>query len=164
VRLSGIIKPLVWLLIFASPPLAAQKKPSPIKLEDPELYFAFLRAHDALNQTIQASPAATAAQITAANASLYNISTADFAKLTSATQRFMTNLAAWQIQEQAYVTQQKAAKKLPDVKTLVNYQWQRQRLVMQSCGDIQNTRLPQAGPVSTAMSMAASVPASTRGK
>jgi hypothetical protein len=138
VRLFGIVKPLVWLLIFATLPLVAQPKPSPIKLEDPELYFAFFRAHDALNHTIQSSTAATASQITAANASLYNISVADFPKLTAEVEKFMANLAAWQGPEQAYVNQQRAAKKLPDPKILVNYQWQRQRLVLNAYGGIHN--------------------------
>ena len=50
----------------------------------------------------------------------------------------MANLAAWQGPEQAYVNQQKAAKKLPDMKTLINYQWQRQQLVMNGYFRIHN--------------------------
>jgi hypothetical protein len=45
-------------------------------------------------------------------------------------------MAAWSAQEQAYVAQQQANKKLPDLKTLVNYQRQRQRLVMSTHGNI----------------------------
>jgi len=38
--------------------------------------------------------------------------------------------------EQAYVTQQRAANKLPDVKILVDFMHQRQRLVMNAHGSV----------------------------
>ena len=82
-RLSCTALPLVWLLLFACLPLAAQPKAISHKTGRSRALFRFFRAHDALNKTIQSSPAATASQITAANAGLYNISVADFPKLTA---------------------------------------------------------------------------------
>ena len=121
---------LLCLLAGSASRVDAQKKPSPIKLEDPELYFAFFRSHSAVDQQIQASGPAAASQLSASTANLYGISVNDLPNLTAQVRILMANVAAWQAQEQAYLAQQKAAKKLPDMKVLVNYQRQRQRMVM----------------------------------
>ena len=135
----------VLLALFVSVwPLAAQPKPSPIKLEDPELYFAFFKAHNTLNQNILNSAPATAAQITAQNASLYGISIADFPKLTGEVVKFMADFSAWQAPVRAYLNQQQAVKKLPDAKTLITYQWQRQRLVLNAYFSMHNALTPSS--------------------
>ena len=54
---------VLWLMLFLllgnSLQMTAQQKPSPINitLEDPELYFAFLRSHSAVDQQIQSASA-----------------------------------------------------------------------------------------------------------
>jgi hypothetical protein len=140
-RVRRVVLTVMLCLLGGLSPAAAQPKkpsgkPAPIKLEDPELYFAFFRSHDAVDKQIQASGPAAATQLSSTTAALYGISVGDLPKLTAQTRTFMTNLAAWSVQEQAYVAQQRAAKKLPDMKTLVAYRRQRQRLVMNAHGGI----------------------------
>src|ERR1700690_3692763 len=96
----GYLPSVTFLIIIESSPL-------------PELYFAFFRSHNAVDLQIQASSAAAAAQLSSTTAALYGIGVSDLPKLTAQTRTFMANVAAWSAQEQAYVTQQRAAKKLP---------------------------------------------------
>jgi len=131
-RIAGL---LAILLLVSLSSLDAQQKPGPIKLEDPELYLAFFRSHAAIDEVIQKGGAA-AQQATSSNSSLYHVSADDFGKLTSEVRKFMGGLAAWQAKEQAYVTQQRVAKKLPDMKILVDFMHQRQRLVMNAHGSV----------------------------
>ena len=122
--------PVRGLSSATAQPKKPSGKPVPSKVEDPELYFAFFRSHDAVDKQIQASTSAAATQLSSTTAALYGMSVSDLPKLTAQTRTFMTNLAAWSTEEQGYVAHQKAAKKMPDMKTLVVYQHQRQRLVM----------------------------------
>jgi hypothetical protein len=146
-----VLPAMLCLLGSLSPATAQPKKPSgkpaPMKLEDPELYFAFFRSHNAVDQQIQASSPAAATQLSSTTAALYGISVGDLPKLTAQTRTFMTNLAAWSTLEQGYVAHQQGAKKLPDIKTLIVYQHQRQRLVMNAHGRIHGalTRTSWAG-------------------
>lgn len=109
---------------------AQQKKAPKIILEDPELYYAFLRAHNDVDMKLKSSTAAAASQISSSTAVLYNINPADLPNLTAEVRKFNVNLGAWYLNVQQYLATQRAAKKAPDIKTLVNYQRQRQRLVM----------------------------------
>jgi hypothetical protein len=110
------------LLIFvlcSSLPLAAQTttKAPTIKLEDPELYYAFLRAHTNTDLKIQASAPAAASQLSTTTAATYNITADDLPKLTAEVRKFNVKLGAWYLQQQVYLYQQKVAKKRPDIKT-----------------------------------------------
>lgn len=70
------------LLLLASIPLSgAPKKPTPIQLEDPELYYAFLESHNQLAYKIQTSGAATSAQMSSATAAIYGVNATDFQAL-----------------------------------------------------------------------------------
>ena len=113
-------------------PLCAQqtKAPQIAQVENPELYYAFLRAHTNTDLKIQASAPAAATSLSTSTAALYNISASDLPKLTAEVRKFNVNLGAWYLAQQNYLYQQKVAKKKPDPKVLVNNQWQRQRLVM----------------------------------
>lgn len=77
---------------------------------------------------IQASTPAAASQLSASTAALYNITATDLPKLTAQVRLFSTKLGAWFLDQQNWLYQQKVAKKQPDPKTLLNYQWRRQRL------------------------------------
>lgn len=103
--------------------------PIPFKPEDPELYFAFFQYHGALDQQIQASNAAAAAQLTSNAAAVYHVTTADFGKLTTEVRAHMADLAAWQGPVQAYYNKLHATKQLPDMDTIKAFQFQRQTLV-----------------------------------
>ena len=123
--------PLMMILLWESLPLCAQQKGATrVQLEDPELYYAFLRAHTNTDLKIQASAPAAATSLSTSTAALYNISASDLPKLTAEVRKFNVNLGAWYLAQQNYLYQQKVAKKKPDPKVLVNNQWQRQRLVM----------------------------------
>ena len=120
------------ILLWGRLPLCAQqtKAPQIAKVENPELYYAFLRAHTNTDLKIQASAPAAATSLSTSTAALYNISASDLPKLTAEVRKFNVNLGAWYLAQQNYLYQQKVAKKKPDPKVLVNNQWQRQRLVM----------------------------------
>lgn len=123
----------LFLLAITLLPVAAQKLPSPLSpsnLEDPELYFAFFRAHAALASKIRAAQPTVAVQLASHTSALYLISNADLPKVTDEVEKFMASLAAWQVQEQKYVTQARASHHPLDMKTMVRFQYQRQRLVM----------------------------------
>jgi hypothetical protein len=124
---------LILLGTCASPlPLAGQQqqKLAPVHLEDPELYYAFFRAHTVTDLKIQASAVPAAAQLSSTTAALYHITADDLPNLTAQVRQFNIKNGALFLQQQSYLAQQRAAKKAPDVKTLAGYQWQRQRLVM----------------------------------
>ena len=112
-------------------PAWSQPKAIPIafKPEDPELYFAFFQYHGALDQQIQASNSAAAAQLTSNAAALYHTTAADFAKLTTEVRAHMVEFAAWQVPVQAYYDKLHASKQLPDVNIIKAFQFQRQALV-----------------------------------
>jgi len=133
---------LVLLMTCGLTPLCSQQKPVFSPVEDPELYFAFFRAHSAVDQQMQASTAAASATLAASTASLYQISLADLPNLTTEVRNFMSNLAAWQAPVQAYVAQQQAAKHLPDMKILIGFQTQRQVLVIATHGRIHQAITP----------------------
>jgi hypothetical protein len=128
--------PVLWLSLASFSLMAQPKKPSSFKLEDPELYSAFFHAHTVADLKIQASTPVTAAQISSSTAALYGMNAIDFQQLTAEVRKYNANLGAWFLNEQYYLSQQRFAKKLPDMKTLVNYQRQRQRLVMSAHGRI----------------------------
>jgi len=131
------------ILCSLAPDLSAQQKKAPkIVLQDPELYYAFLRAHNDVDMKLQSSSAPAAAQISASTAVLYNINPADLPNLTAEVRKFNVNLGAWYLNVQQYLATQRAAKKPPDIKTLVNYQRQRQRLVMTAHGGIHAALTP----------------------
>jgi hypothetical protein len=118
-------------------PLDADPKKVDIKkLEDPALYHAFFKAHTVTDNKIKASDAATAAQLTNTAAALYHITPDDLPNLTAEVRKFNASMGALFLQEQAYLAQQRAAKKAPDVKILMKNQWQRQRLIMNAHGAI----------------------------
>jgi hypothetical protein len=129
------------------PAIQAIGQPPPLPppfthLEDPELYFAFFNAHYATAQQIQSSAGAAAATLASSTAALYNISAADLPKLTASVNTFATNLAIWAASEQAYIAQQRANNQLPDTATLIEFQRQRQRLVMNAYGSVQAALSP----------------------
>jgi len=101
--------PLVLLTMCGLNLAFGQQKPSAPQPEDPELYFAFFRAHSAVDQQMQASAAAVAATLAASTASLYQISPTDLPKLTTEARTFMSDLAAWESPLRTYVAQQQAA-------------------------------------------------------
>jgi len=113
--------------------------PIPFKPEDPELYFAFFQNHGDLDQKIQAGNTAAAAQLTSNAAALYNLTTADFGKLTTEVRAFMSDFAAWQGPVQAYYNKLHASKQLPDVNTIKAFQFQRQALVKARYDSIHQT-------------------------
>jgi hypothetical protein len=86
---------VLFLLLGNSSHLAAQQKPGPVKLEDPEIYCTFFRSHNVVAQTIQTSTVAAGAQLSGATASLYHVSVDDLPKVTVEVQKFMVNLAVW---------------------------------------------------------------------
>jgi len=131
VKLQKVTRFLVLISLIGGLPLSAQQKKAPqIRLEDPELYYAFFRAHVNVDLKIQSSAAAAAAQVSSSTAAVYRISPNDLPKLTDEIRKFNVSLGDWFSKEQYYLAQQRAARKRPDIKVLVNYQWQRQRLVM----------------------------------
>ena len=79
---------------------------------------------------MQSAAPAAAAQLSASTAALYHVNPSELPKLTAEVRKFNVNLGAWYLDQQNYLYQQKLAKKTPDLKILVKYQWQRQRLVM----------------------------------
>jgi hypothetical protein len=124
---------LLFLLALTLLPVAAQKLPSPLSplsLEDPELYFAFFRAHAALASKIREAQPAVAAQLASQTAALYLISDGDLARVTGEVDKFTASLAAWQVQEQKYVAQARESHQPLDMTTMIQFQYQRQRLVM----------------------------------
>jgi hypothetical protein len=133
---------LVLLTMCGLNLLFGQQRPSAPQPEDPELYFAFFRAHSAVDQQMQASAAAVAATLAASTASLYQISPADLPKLTTEVRTFMSDLAAWEIPVRAYVAQQQASKHLPDMKVMVGFQNQRQLLVIATHSRVQQAITP----------------------
>jgi hypothetical protein len=90
---------------------------------------------------MQASPAASAS-LGGATAARYNIGPADLPILTTAVRSFMVKLGAWETDEQAYVAKVRAGKQLPDTKTLIAYQMQRQRLVIDAYSSAHATLSP----------------------
>jgi len=133
---------IVLLTVCGLSPLFGQQKPAAPQLEDPELYFAFFRAHSAVDQQMQASPTTAAAALAASTASLYQISPDDLPKLTAAVRSFMSDLTKWQTQVQAYVAQQHGAKHLPDMKVLIGFQTQRQFLVIAAHSNVHQAITP----------------------
>ena len=102
---------LLLPLLFGSFALYAQPKKPPSKPEDPELYFAFFKAHTDTDVKIQSSNAAAAASLSTSTAALYHIAAADLPQLSAEVRKFNVNLGAWYLQQQYYLAQQKAAKK-----------------------------------------------------
>jgi hypothetical protein len=138
--LLSLTRALMIVLVCGSLQLAAQpKKATKIQLEDPELYHAFFRAHTDTDLKIQASAPAAASQVSASTAALYHISAGDLPKLTDEVRKFNVNLGGWSLDVRSYLNQQKYAKRKPDMKVLINYQWQRQRLVMNAHAAIHGT-------------------------
>jgi hypothetical protein len=114
-----------------------QKKAPPFtKLEDPELYYAFFRAHMDVDQKIQAANPAAALTLATSTASTYHINAADLPTLTSEIRKLNASLGPLYLVQQNYLYQQKIAKRMPDIKVLVKNQWQRQRLVMNTYGSV----------------------------
>ena len=135
---------VVSLLLFhlwSWSPAAAQQRPTPYQPEDPELYCTFFRAHSALDQQFQAGTASPGTTM-ASTASLYHISLDDLPKLTTEVRKFMTGLVAWEAQVQAYVAKQRAAKQLPDMKVMIDFQVQRQRLVIATHSQVHQALTP----------------------
>jgi hypothetical protein len=112
-------------------------------VEDTELYYAFFKAHSKVDAQITASTPAAAAALSASTAALYHISTADLVKLTAEIRKYNVDLGSWCLTQQDYLYRQKAAKKTPEVKFLVNNQWQWQWLVIKAHGAI-HAALPPA--------------------
>lgn len=124
----------------------AQQKPPVIKLEDPELYFAFIRAHNDVDvrvQALSASDPARAQQTLTSTAAIYGVSAADVPRISEQVRGMMAQLAKWETEVKAYNTQQSARRQLPDMKTLLAFQAQRQRLVIVTRDAILRA-LPQA--------------------
>jgi hypothetical protein len=123
---------LIALATALSCHFASAQQPSAvhIQLEDPELYYAFFRAHTNADLKLQAATPAAATQLSASTAALYHITADDLPNLTAQVRQFNVKLGAWFLDEQNWIYQQRAAGKQLDGKTLANYQWQRQRLVM----------------------------------
>lgn len=117
---------------------AQQQSAVRVQLEDPEVYYAFFHAHTSVDLKIQASTAAAAAQLSASTAALYQITADDLPNLTTQIRKFNASNGALFLDEQNYLQAQKAAKKAPDPRILANYQWQRQRLVMNAQGGIRS--------------------------
>jgi hypothetical protein len=133
IHVAPALKSLLMLLLLCGCiPLTAQTpaKAPVVKLEDPELYYAFFRAHTNTDLKIQSSAPAAAAELSSATAAAYHITADDLPKLTAEVRKFNVALGAWYLQQQNYLYQQKVVKKRPDMKTLVSNQWQRQRLVI----------------------------------
>ena len=132
---SRIVRPQCRLLFLLAMtlPVAGQKLPSPLSqlnLEDPELYFAFFRAHAALAGKITAAEPAVARQLASRTAAIYRISDGDLPRVTEEIETFLVSLATWQVQEQEYVTQARASHQPLDMNRMIEFQYQRQRLVM----------------------------------
>ena len=108
----------------------------PIKVEDPELYYAFLRAHTKADLQIQAATSAVASQLSTSTAALYHINAAELTRLTTEVRKYNVNLGALYLDEQNYLHQLKVAKKQPDINVMMNYQWQRRRLVRSAHSNI----------------------------
>jgi hypothetical protein len=127
-----------WTLFlsFTGAAFGQQPKNVQVYVEDPELYFAFFRAHTVADLKIQASATAVASQLAASTAAAYHITADDLPNLTAQVRKFNAQNGALFLQQQAYLSSVRAAKKQPDIKTLVNYQWQRQRLVMNTQAQI----------------------------
>jgi len=140
-----LVRASLTIILLSGGALNAQQKKAPpiTNVEDPELYYAFLRAHTDTDLKIQASVPAAATSLSNSTAALYRISAADLPKLTAEVRKFNVNLGAWYLAQQNYLYQQKVAKKMPDMKVLVNNQWQRQRLVMNAHAGIHKA-LPKA--------------------
>lgn len=139
IRLSlSLFKICVVLVLFcALTPLNGQLKlPAKSGLEDPEVYCAFFLAHGQASLKIQESKGPAAASLSNATASLYRMNATELPKLTSEVNSFGTAYYAWHKRLQVYLAQQRAAKAKPDMKVLVNFQRQRQRLVMNAHGRI----------------------------
>jgi hypothetical protein len=123
--------------LYWTPPMQAQQKKAAVgDLEDPELYHAFFRSHTDADLKIQASSQAAASQLSSATAALYGITPDDLPKLTAAIRKFNVSMGAWYLQQQHYLSQQRAAKQPPDIKILVKNQRERQRLIMNTHGAI----------------------------
>jgi hypothetical protein len=138
-RLEKLTKQILTLLyLCATLPLAAQQttKLPQITTQDPELYYAFFRAHMDTDQKIQTATPAAAASLAASTASTYHISAADLPKFTAEIRKLNASLGALYATQQNYLYQQKVAKKMPDMKVLAKNQWQRQRLVMNTHGAV----------------------------
>jgi len=112
------------------------KPPAKIVLEDPEVYCAFFLAHGQTSLKIQESKGAAAASLSNSTANLYRMNASELPKLTAEVNGFGTSYYAWHRRLQTYLAQQRAAKARPDIKVLVNFQRQRQRLVMNAHGRI----------------------------
>jgi hypothetical protein len=121
---------------------AQQQNPVRVSLEDPELYYAFFRAHTATDLQIRASAAPVAAQLSSSAAAAYHITSDDLPNLTAQVRKFNVKNGALFLQQQYYLSAQRAAKKAPDVKILMGYQWQRQRLVMEAHAGIRGVLKP----------------------
>jgi hypothetical protein len=113
------------------------------RVEDPELYYAFLKAHNAAVAKIQAASPAAATGLSNATAAAYHIPATDLTKLNAEVQKFNVALGAWYLDQQSYLYQQKLAKKTPDINVLVKNQFKRQRLVMNAHAGIHKA-LPKA--------------------
>lgn len=133
---SHILRSFVIVIALATGlwTINAQPAPyTPMKAEDPELWFAFLQAQGTINQQIQAVSAASptrGAQLTSSTAATYHISVSDLPPLSASVGAALAALSHWRANAATYTSQLTASHQPPNLDQLRDLQAQRRRLII----------------------------------